>query len=104
MSQLGADRYFRSITNIRLDLLELFGRSYVMDYAESQAYEYAKRDVTVEYIAEAVRLAVNNTAGSEKRYTLEKPLHDLLKREKTETRTEDEVIDSIKQKLAKLGA
>lgn len=80
------------------------GKTYVMDFAENFYLQQAKKKVAVEYIAECARLCVINTAMGEERYTMDKRLSEILEPPAEETRTEQEVIDHIKQKLAEIGA
>ena len=85
-------------------MLDIMGRPYVMDFVEDFYLRQVKKEIAVEYIAECARLCVINTAMGEQRYTMERSLKEILEPPKAETRTADEVISNIKQKLTELGA
>ena len=82
----------------------MMGRPYVMDFVEDYYLRQVKKEIAVQYIAECARLCVINTAMGEERYTMDKSLKDILEPPPEETRTEQEVIDHIKQMLTELGA
>lgn len=79
------------------------GRPYVMDFVYDFQRRKNERDAKVMYFAECLRMTANNSAMGEERYTIEQSLYDILHPVK-ETRTADEIINSIKESLKSIGA
>lgn len=79
------------------------GRPYVMDFVISYQAQKNENSVRLYYIAECLRLAVNNTAMGEERKTIGQSLYDIL-HPVEEIRTAEDVISSIKEKLNSIGA
>ena len=92
----GADGYFESVRDIRLDLLELLGRGYVVENCIAFFKIKREREKYLMYYADCLSILTDNTA----RYTGGKYIKRLSEIEKPEEkRTASEIIDSIKAKL-----
>lgn len=74
-----------------------------MDFVLDYYVQEQKKKVAINYMADMLRFTVFNTADGEQRYTVSEKLKDLLEPRTEETRTPEEIIDNIKQKLAQLG-
>lgn len=72
---------------------------FVIDYQARKNEAEAK----TLYIAECLKLIVNNSAMGEERHTIGQSLYDILHPVK-ENRTADEIISSIREKLKSIGA
>lgn len=89
------------IESVRLDLLELFGRGYVVEHCISAFNEKQKEETYRLYVAEILR-GIGKQVGVSfsMSYT---ELIKSMKPQKEETRTADEIIGGIKDKLRRLG-
>ena len=79
------------------------GRPYVMDFVISYQAQKNENNAKLYYIAECLRLVVNNSAMVEERKTIGQSLYDIL-HPVEENRTAEDVINSIKEKLDSIGA
>ena len=79
------------------------GRPYVMDFVISYQAQKNESNAKLYYIAECLRLVVNNSAMVEERKTIGQSLYDIL-HPVEENRTAEDVINSIKEKLDSIGA
>lgn len=70
-------------------------------YLRATIEEKKEQKVTNEYIAEALKTVVHNTAQSHGGYTLNKTLNEILRAStaKPETRSADEIKDHFKEML-----
>ena len=59
---MGADEYLRCCRSIRLELLEVFGRGYVIEHCLSELRERAERRRFHAYVTDALMLLTENTA------------------------------------------
>jgi len=76
-----------------------------LHYLKAKAEEKSKREAFELYISEALRATTNNTARFAGGVELKQSYMDLIapKRAKLETRTGDEIIGQMKERLNKLG-
>ena len=79
------------------------GRPYVMDFVISYQAQKNEKNTKLYYIAECLRLIVNNSAMGEERKTIGVSLFEIL-HPVEENRTADDVINSIREKLVSIGA
>lgn len=96
---MGADEYFDCIQSLRIDFLELFGSGYVIDHCVSTLNMKYRQDLFRDYMAEGIRATVNNLSHVFGGVTMEVSYHDLIHPPKKETRTEEEIINHIQEKL-----
>lgn len=82
-------------------MLELFGKSYVVDHCIAFFREESEKDRLTYYIADALMYITENTANQRGGKAISKRFYDLKNGEPEETRTPDEIINSIKNKLGK---
>lgn len=82
-------------------MLELFGKSYVVDHCIAFFREESEKDRLIYYITDALMYISENTANQHGGKAISKRFYDLKNGEPEETRTPDEIINSIKNKLGK---
>lgn len=82
-------------------MLELFGKSYVVDHCIAFFREESEKDRLIYYITDALMYITENTANQHGGKAISKRFYDLKNGEPEETRTPDEIINSIKNKLGK---
>jgi len=87
-----------------LDLLELYGRHYVIDHVLSEIKKCNEEETFKNYVTDVLRYIVNNTAEQESRVTVNTSYRDLI-HPVTETMEEDNekqsqnIIANIRNKL-----
>lgn len=74
-----------------------------MDFVIDYQARKNKAEAKTLYIAECLKLIVNNSAMGEERHTIEQSLYDIL-HPAQEDRTADEIISSIRERLRSIGA
>lgn len=84
---------------MRLDLLDLFGRGYVVEHCVSTLNSLRAQEAYQMYTAELLRGIANSLGIQVSSYT---EFLEQLKPKKEETRTSEEVVDSIREKARKL--
>ena len=95
----GADGYLDSIKDIRLDLLDMFGKSYVVEYSIAFFKRRQEERKYLDYFADALSVLTENTARvAGGRYI--KRLSEIEKPE--EKRTASEIKEHIKGMLRAL--
>lgn len=112
---MGANGYLSLISNIKLELLELFGSGYVIEYCVSillqREEKRKKQEVFYNYIANCLKIITENTAksvnvGYDASY-VSNNLADILCPSNIEEKTGDEIAkDIIKRaglKISKRG-
>ena len=101
---MGASEYIKLIKDIRLDLLDLLGSGYVIEHCVSAFLDFQRSELFEFYVTECLRVMSESLAGGERRYMTAK-YGDLVNTKDTpeETRTADEIISGISDKLEKLG-
>lgn len=82
-------------------MLELFGKSYVVDHCIAFFREESEKDRLIYYVTDALMYISENTANQHGGKAISKRFYDLKNGEPEETRTPDEIINSIKNKLGK---
>lgn len=103
---MGAAEYFKLIQDIRLDMLDLCGSSYVIEHCMAAFSVSQERKLYQSYVAECMRVITENTAGLSKqgKYITMRYM-DIIKPQKEETqkdtRSAEEIIASIKSKLGR---
>ncbi len=116
---MGADEYFDLIKDINPIVLSYMGRGYVIDYCVSALKKKREDFLYRVYITDALKAIADNTAQYVGASGLVKAGTILNKRyaeiviendnkakrlEKEEVKTSEEVIETIKRKLKKLGS
>lgn len=96
---MGADKYFSCVQSIRIDLLELFGSGYVIEHCVSTLNMQHKEDLFRSYIAKGVELAVSSLTNAFGGQAFSISYDELIKPVKEETRTEEEIVSNIQEKL-----
>ena len=79
----------------------MFGKSYVVDHCIAFFKNEQERDRLIYYITDALMYINENTAKANGGKVISKKFYDLKNDEPEETRTPDEIINSIKNKLGK---
>ena len=88
---MGSDEYFRFSESIRLDLLEIFGRGYVIEHCIS-SFQKHKEEMTYRvYVTDLLRYMSGN--NDVERY------YDLIKVDKKPQKNAKEVKDKIRVKF-----
>lgn len=98
---MGADGYAECLETIRIDLLEILGKSYIIQHCVAFLKNRAISTAYQVYVTDALKAIVENTAGTGKAQTLSMRFADIISDEKPEERTEEDIINSIKDKLRK---
>lgn len=117
---MGADEYFECIKDINIFLLSNMERSYVIDYCVAALKKKREELLYRVYITDCLRAIAENTAhyvGTEglvkAGMTMQGRYIDIAKENKVtkadkpkkeKTKTADEVVETIKNKLKKLGS
>ena len=120
---MGAEQYFDCIRDINPNILSLYERGYVIDYCVSALKKKREEFIYRTYITDALQAIAANTAhyvGAsglvEAGMTMRSRYADIIntmndrhsgkdkKKEKEETRTADDVISNLKNKLKRLGS
>lgn len=81
--------------------MELFGRSYVIDHCVAEIKKENELEVYRVYITDCLRLIAKNVAPIAHGEYIGKRYAEIIHPKPEETRTAEEIIDSIKQKLAR---
>lgn len=95
---MGCDEYFELISDIRLDLTEVLGRGYVIDYCIASLRRKNKELAYRVYITDALKAVAENTSRYAGGTVLSKRFAEYLEPPKKEM-TAQEVIDKIKKKM-----
>lgn len=74
-----------------------------MRYVEVKLLEAQEKTAYRNYVTESLRCITNNTARFAGGYEIKKSFSELLKPQKEDKRTGEEVITQMKEKLRKLG-
>lgn len=117
---MGADEYFECIKDINIFLLSNMGRSYVIDFCIAALKKKREELLYRVYITDCLKAIAENTAhyvgttGLVKAgMTMQSRYADLVldkqnakgkASQKEKTQTADEVVETIKNKLKKLGS
>jgi metal-dependent amidase/aminoacylase/carboxypeptidase family protein len=80
-------------------LLEILGKNYIVQHCVVFLDNKAKEMAYQSYIADCLKAIADNTANMYGGTTIRLRYADLISNEKPETRTEEEVINDIKEKL-----
>ena len=104
VGSVGADKYGECLLSIRLELLDMFGRGYVIDHCISTLKKEKEETLFRYYVTDSLTNIATFVAqlGSGK---YEVPRYaDMIQppKEEKEERTADEIIVSISDKLANL--
>lgn len=59
---MGGDAFFDLTLGIRLDMLEVYGRGYVMDYCMASFRNQQKQEALTIYVTDALKTISENTA------------------------------------------
>lgn len=84
-----------AVSSIRLDMLELLGKGYVVDYCMAFFRRKKEQEKYLSYYADALSIISETLAG----YVGGKYVKRMGEGQKEETRTASEIIDRIKAKL-----
>ena len=85
-----------------MDLLDFFGRGYVIDHCVSALKSYYKRKAFEVYVTDALMVIAGNTARTHGGSTMRCRYAEMIEtgNEKEDTRTADDIISNIKNKLS----
>lgn len=85
-------------------MLEIMGKGYVIEHCIS-LFQKEQIDKSYRiYITDALQAIANNSAGSDKRVSINKRWIDVVEPTKIqETRTEKEIVNDIRKKIRGLG-
>ena len=89
---MGADGYFEGLKTINVQLAEIMGRRYVIDHCISAFRQSQEEKLFRVYVTDCLRAAIRSDGA---RYW------DLIKPQ-TDTRTDVEIVNSIKDKMRRL--
>ena len=96
---MGAESYAECLETINIDLLQILGKSYIIQHCVAFLKNRAILRAYQTYVTDALKVIAENTAGTGKAHTLNMRFADLISEEKPEERTEQDIINSIKEKL-----
>lgn len=98
------------MTTIRLDLLEMLGRSYIIDHCINQLKRESEETALRVYITDALKAVVENTAKFSGGVTMRRRYADIISHVPEDEETKEQaqerangIIKSIKDKLQSLG-
>lgn len=75
-----------------------------MRYVLARLKQYQRDETYRFYVSDVLKAVATNTAGiGDERMTVNTSLHEILAPTPTETRTADEVIADLRQKISKIG-
>ena len=80
-------------------MLDLFGKGYVVEHCIAFLQRQKKHDELMYYVTDALMCITQNTANMAGGKALQKRFHEILNPEPEETRTAEDIINSIKEKL-----
>ena len=92
---MGADQYFECVKSVRLDLLEIFGREYVVEHCISAFKILQEEKVFKIYVTDALK-AMGEGKRLADRYA------DIIIPKKEDTRDPEEIKASIMDKLHRI--
>lgn len=103
---MGSDAYFGLTEDIRLDLLEVLGRGYVVDHCIASLNKQRKEQKFRVYLTDVVKMIAENTAKMAqgtmpvRRYAdiMMEDTYGYKKAEKKKPQTTKEVVNSIRAK------
>lgn len=79
----------------------MFGKSYVVDHCIAFLKDEQEKDRLIYYITDVLMYISENTANANGGKIISKRFYDLKNGEPEETRTPEEIINSIRNKLGK---
>lgn len=106
---MGEREFKECIQSIRLDLLELFGRGYVIEHCVSAFVKMQEDKAFRVYVTDALKAIADNTARQVKGATLSKRFVDLITPEPSAEEIADneqraqETISGIRRKIKEMG-
>lgn len=96
---MGAQGYTECLETIRIDLLEILGKSYIIQHCVAFLKRKSEEDAFRMYIAEGVKILTENTAKQFGGSALSISFRDIISGEKPDERTEEDIINGLKEKL-----
>ena len=96
---MGSDSYADALETIRIDLLEIFGKSYIIQHCVAFLKNRAIHKAYQMYVTDALKVIAENTSRMGGGATLNMRFADIVSDEKPDERTEEDIINSIKEKL-----
>lgn len=95
---IGADGYRRMVSSIRLEMLELLGKPYIIDHVRSEVRKHQERQLFMDYVADTI----GALGGCSSRYSDLAELHFPLMNAHRDTRTAEEITADNAKGLAEL--
>lgn len=80
-------------------MLDLFGKGYVVEHCIAFLQRQRKQEELMFYVTDALMYITQNTANMAGGKSIAKRYYELLNPEPEETRTAQDIIDSIRSKL-----
>lgn len=81
----------------------MFGDGYIAQHIQQEYTKSQESEVFKIYIADALKVVVENTANFAGGKTMTSRYYDLIKEEKEPEQTAEEIKSNIKRKLRKIG-
>ena len=96
---MGADGFAECLDTIRIDLMDILGKGYIIQHCVAFLKNKAVYKAYQICVTDALKVIAENTAHANGGLTLNMRFADVISDEQPEERTEEEIINNLKEKL-----
>ena len=96
---MGAEGYAECINTIRLDLLEVLGKSYIIQHCVAFLKTRSEEKAFRIYVTDGLKVIAENLANYYGGSVLNMRYSDVISTEKPDDRTEEDIINNLKAKM-----
>lgn len=96
---MGAESYAECINTIRLDLLEILGKSYIIQHCVAFLKNKSKEKAFQIYVTDSLKIIAETLAHHYGGSVLNMRYADIISDEEPENRTAEDIINNLKAKM-----